>query len=91
MPDRVRVRAPSEANWHGMKRMLEGAYLADVPIIVAANDPCYSCTDRVRCIIKGAAVHAGDGLGELRTYGVEWYRKRGADVSALSDKLTKFR
>ena len=45
-PDRVHVRAPSEANWHAMAHMLEGDYLADVPIIIAAIDPCYSCTDR---------------------------------------------
>ncbi len=89
-PDRVRVRAPSEANWHGMRRMLEGSYLADVPIIVAANDPCYSCTDRSFIIRSASGTQVMD-WEQLRTYGVEWYKKRGADVSALSDKLTKFR
>ena len=89
-PDRVRVRAPSEANWHGMRRMLEGSYLADVPIIVAANDPCYSCTDR-SFIIKGAAGTQVMDWEQLRTYGVEWYRRRGADVSTLSEKMEKFR
>ena len=27
--------------------MLEGGYLSDVPITIAAIDPCYSCTDRM--------------------------------------------
>ena len=82
MPDRVRVRAPSEANWHGMSYMLEGFQLADVPIIIAAIDPCYSCTDR--------AVRVRDGGDErllsweqLRQCGVETYRARGIDPGEI--------
>ncbi|MCL2817357.1 MAG: nickel-dependent hydrogenase large subunit [Clostridiales bacterium] len=81
-PERVKVRAPSEANWHSMAHMLEGDYLADVPIIIAAIDPCYSCTDR-------AIVLAGDGGGrvidwkQLRSYSIEWHKKRGFDAGAI--------
>ena len=86
IPDRIRVRAPSEANWHGMKRMMQGAYLADVPIIVAANDPCYSCTDRA-VVVRGAGGRRAMDWEELRAYGVEWYRGRGADISRVEEKL----
>ena len=86
MPDRIRVRAPSEANWHGMKRMLEGAYLADVPIVVAANDPCYSCTDRA-VVVRSAAGERTMDWEELCAYGVEWYRRRGADIARTAAKL----
>jgi membrane-bound hydrogenase subunit alpha len=86
MPDRIRVRAPSEANWHGMKRMLEGAYLADVPIVVAANDPCYSCTDRA-VVVKSAAGERTMDWEDLCAYGVEWYRRRGADIARTAEKL----
>jgi len=81
-PERVKVRAPSEANWHGMAHMLEGDYLADVPIIIAAIDPCYSCTDR-------AIVLAGDGGNrvidwkQLRSYSIDWHRERGVDISKI--------
>jgi len=82
MPDRVRVRAPSEANWHGMKHMLEGGYLADVPITIAAIDPCYSCTDRAVVIRSGNDTEIMDWMG-LREYSINWYKKQGVDISAL--------
>ena len=82
MPDRVRVRAPSEANWHGMSHMLEGFHLADVPIIIAAIDPCYSCTDR--------AIDLSDGDGNetltwdaLRRRSVAHYKSLGIDPSGI--------
>ena len=46
-PYRIKVRAPTHANWVSMASCLRGNYLADSPIILAAIDPCYSCTDRV--------------------------------------------
>ncbi len=82
MPDRVRVRAPTETNWHGMKHMLEGGYLADVPITIAAIDPCYSCTDRAITLrsTKGERVTDWDAL---RQYGIDWHKARGMDIEAL--------
>ncbi|MGI6360780.1 MAG: nickel-dependent hydrogenase large subunit [Bacillota bacterium] len=83
-PERIRVRAPSEANWHGMAHMLEGDYLADVPIIVAAIDPCYSCTDRAVIIDNN-----DDGTRtlmdwkSLRQYSIDWYKKRGVNLSKI--------
>jgi NADH-quinone oxidoreductase subunit D len=52
-PDRVKVRAPTMANWASMAHMLEGGYLADVPITIAAIDPCFSCTDRATVLRDG--------------------------------------
>jgi ech hydrogenase subunit E len=43
---RVKVRTPSFANIPTVAAMVKGAELADVPLIQAAVDPCYSCTDR---------------------------------------------
>jgi len=82
MPERVRVRAPSEANWRGVKHMLEGSYLADVPIIIAAIDPCYSCTDRAIVVNSGGTTEVMDWQ-RLRQYGIDWYKERGVDVSAV--------
>jgi Ni,Fe-hydrogenase III large subunit len=45
-PRRVKVRTPSFMNMPTVRVMLEGASLADVPLIQASIDPCYSCTDR---------------------------------------------
>ena len=46
-PERVKVRAPTLANVQAVAKMLENNYLADVPIVIAAIDPCFSCTDRM--------------------------------------------
>ena len=81
-PDRVRVRAPSEANWHGMRHMLVGQYLADVPITIAAIDPCYSCTDRAIVINSERKTGVMD-WPRLRQYSIEWYKKRGIDIAAI--------
>jgi len=42
----VKVRTPSFANIPTVAAMVKGGELADVPLIQAAVDPCYSCTDR---------------------------------------------
>lgn len=88
-PDRVRVRAPSEANWRGVKHMLEGGYLADVPITIAAIDPCYSCTDRAIVIDSGSGTEVMDWQS-LRQYSIDWYKKRGIDVSAVKIPERKY-
>ena len=82
IPDRIRVRAPSEANWHAMKKMLEGNYLADVPIIVAANDPCYSCTDRAIRVRKDGSEERWD-WNRIQEYSIGFYRKRGVDCGNI--------
>jgi Ni,Fe-hydrogenase III large subunit len=46
VPMRVKVRTPSFTNMPTVRLMLSGASLADVPLIQASIDPCYSCTDR---------------------------------------------
>lgn len=45
-PTRVKVRTPSFLNIPTVAAMVMGSDLADVPLIQAAVDPCYSCTDR---------------------------------------------
>ena len=43
---RVHVRTPTFANMPAVRWMVQGARLADTPLIQASIDPCYSCTDR---------------------------------------------
>ena len=82
MPDRVRVRAPSEANWHGMSYMLEGFQLADVPIIIAAIDPCYSCTDRAISLIDDGGSQLAS-WEQVRQFGIDQYKKLGVDPGSI--------
>jgi Ni,Fe-hydrogenase III large subunit len=46
IPSRVHVRTPTYANMPAIRWMVQGARLADTPLIQASIDPCYSCTDR---------------------------------------------
>ena len=83
MPDRVRVRAPSEANWHGMSYMLEGFQLADVPIIIAAIDPCYSCTDRAIRLSGDGEIQLAS-WEQIRSFSIAQYKAQGIDPSSIA-------
>ena len=79
-PERVKVRAPTLANLQSVRKMLETYNLADLPIIIAAIDPCFSCTDRtisVKNLDKGSTEIMD--WKTLRVYSIEWYKKRGVD------------
>ena len=46
VPERVRVRTPTICNMTSVVKLVVGHQLADVPMILAGIDPCFSCTDR---------------------------------------------
>lgn len=87
-PERVKVRAPTLANLQAVAKMLEDNNLADAPIVIAAIDPCFSCTDR-SILVSDASDGSSRTMswGDLRRYGIEWYRKRGVDCSGLKLKI----
>lgn len=89
-PDRVKVRAPTLANMQAVSRMLEDRYLADTPIVIAAIDPCFSCTDRMISVnnmdISDKKVINWE---TLRLDGIKWYKKQGVDFSELNKKLKR--
>ena len=45
-PHRIKVRTPTLANFQLLPHMLIGQQLADVPVIIASIDPCFSCCER---------------------------------------------
>jgi NADH-quinone oxidoreductase subunit D len=76
-PERYKVRTPTLANLPALAEMLKGTYLADVPIIVAAIDPCMGCMDRV-LLLKGNEKPGELVDGErLRRYSIKWFAERG--------------
>jgi NADH-quinone oxidoreductase subunit D len=48
--ERVDIRTPSLANWTSVAMCLVNQNLADIPVIVAAIDPCLSCTSRITVV-----------------------------------------
>ena len=87
-PERVKIRAPTLANVQVVSHMLKNRYLADMPIVIAAIDPCFSCTDRAISVIDSNNKQAGImDWPALRSFGIEWYRRRGIDFSELNKKF----
>ncbi|PKL35819.1 MAG: NADH dehydrogenase subunit [Spirochaetae bacterium HGW-Spirochaetae-1] len=46
-PAQLKVKAPTYSNMQTWVTMLEGAEIADIPIVVASIDPCIACADRM--------------------------------------------
>lgn len=46
-PERYKIRSPTLANIPALCKTLIGAHVADIPIILAGIDPCFSCMDRM--------------------------------------------
>ena len=74
-PVRYKVRAPTLANLTALCNMLTGVYLADVPVILAGIDPCFSCMDRMQIIDLEKREKKFWTLEDLRRYAREWYQK----------------
>jgi membrane-bound hydrogenase subunit alpha len=88
-PERVKVRAPTLANVQVVSHMLKDGYLADMPIVVAAIDPCFSCTDRVIAVSQGRGAPGTMTWEQARMHGIEWHRKRGLDLSDLNRRFAQ--
>ncbi len=73
-PERIKVRTPTLANWGAVLSTVVGCQLADVPMILAGVDPCFSCNDRMVSLRSGQAEHRLWSWEELRKYGIEHYR-----------------
>jgi len=82
-PERLKVRAPTLANLQSVAYMLEGGWLADVPLVIAAIDPCMSCTDRAAVWNPKKGKTEVYSWEDLRKMGIEQYKRRGVDFSRL--------
>lgn len=89
-PERVKVRAPTLANIQTVAKMLEDRQLADLPIVIAAIDPCFSCTDRLTLIKKeGSRKKRILRWDELHDYSVTWYREHGINFDLLNARMIR--
>ena len=71
-PERVKVRTPTICNMTSVIKLAVGHQLADVPMILAGIDPCFSCNDRTVQLQD-----AGNGSSSLMTW--EGLRKHGIE------------
>lgn len=63
---RLKVRTPSQANFAGIRSMMIGSEIADVPVIFASIDPCMSCTNRITVVDEEADEYRTVDLETLR-------------------------
>jgi ech hydrogenase subunit E len=75
-PERVKVRTPTICNMTSVIKLAVGHQLADVPMILAGIDPCFSCNDRT-VQIKDAGNGSSSLMSweSLRKYGIEHYTR----------------
>jgi Ni,Fe-hydrogenase III large subunit len=76
-PERLKVRTPTLADIPSVLYSLRGGYIADIPIVFAAIDPCMACMDRVILLdIDNRKTESMMTWEELREYGIRWYANR---------------
>ena len=78
-PERLKVRTPTICNMTSVIKLAVGNQLADVPMILAGIDPCFSCNDRTVQLKD-----AGNGNSSLMTW--ENLRKHGIEHYARLNK-----
>src|SRR5574337_680649 len=75
--ERLDIRTPSLANWTSVAVSLVNQNLADIPVVVAAIDPCLSCTSRVTIVNEKGRKTGEMSWDELSEHGRAYYRARG--------------
>lgn len=73
-PARVKVRTPTLPNIAAAVGLMVGRPLADVPMILAGIDPCFSCNDRLVAVEQPGAEKKRLRWEELRQYGIRYYQ-----------------
>jgi ech hydrogenase subunit E len=72
-PERIKVRTPSLCNWASVINLAVGHKLADMPMMLAGIDPCFSCNDRTVLIHRTGNSQTWS-WEDLRRYGIEYYK-----------------
>jgi NADH-quinone oxidoreductase subunit D len=75
-PARVKIYTPTLANWGAVVSLVVGHQLADVPMILAGIDPCFSCNDRAIRISPAKGDDKVWTWEQLRQHGLEHYKIR---------------
>ena len=71
-PERIKVRTPTLCNMASVLTLTVGCHLADVPMILAGIDPCFSCNDR-GIVLQQKEVPQYWTWEQLRQYGIDYY------------------
>ncbi len=73
-PARIKVRTPSLCNWTSVLAKAVGRQLADVPMLIAGMDPCFSCNDRMVTVASSESRQTWTWQ-QLRQHGIDVYKR----------------
>ena len=76
-PERIKVRTPTLCNMGSVIVLAVGHQLADVPMILAGVDPCFSCNDRCAVIARPGGKRDHWTWERLRQHGIDHYVNKG--------------
>ena len=78
IPERIKVRTPSLCNWTSVLNQAIGRQLADIPLLIAGMDPCFSCNDRMVLVARNNKKAQPEvwNWDQLRQYGIDFYNLR---------------
>ncbi len=72
--DRLSVRTPTLTNWPSVVEAIQGHVIADIPVVVAAIDPCLSCTSRMTIVDVDRRERTTMTWDDLVEYGIRYYK-----------------
>jgi len=79
-PERLKVRAPTLANYPATIEMLKKGFIADIPLIFAAIDPCICCAERmIQLVDTRNGQEKVMRMSDLRKWSLEYYKKNSID------------
>lgn len=82
-PERLKVRAPTLGNYPATVEMLKKGFIADVPLIFAAIDPCICCAERAVTLVNARnGEESLVGMGDLRRQAIARHRNAPAKRNA---------
>lgn len=74
--ERLKVRAPTLGNYPATVEMLKNSFVADIPIIFAAIDPCMCCAERlIELSDPGKGRNKVLTMSDLRKLSLEYYKR----------------
>jgi NADH-quinone oxidoreductase subunit D len=83
-PERLKVRAPTLANYPATVEMLRKGFIADIPLIFAAIDPCICCAERtVTLIAAGSGEESVVRMSDLRRQAIARHRNAPVKRNAV--------
>ena len=79
-PERLKVRAPTLGNYPATVEMLRNGFIADIPLIFAAIDPCICCAERTVTLIGArSGEESVVRMSDLRRQALARSRQRGRE------------